>query len=328
VLVQLADTEARATLTQAQASLAEALARQHLQQTVTAPVAQATLNQATANLQATEAEHRRISTLVAQGFYSQQRLDDARRALDTARSAADAAQAQRQAQQPDGVETELSRNRLQQAQAGAEAAKARLQRLQLLAPFDGVVLARQAEPGALAQPGKALLSLGATHMMRIDLGVDERHLALLKPGMTALAVADAYPGQGFPARLDWVSPAVDATRGTVDVRLAVEHPPAFLRPDMTVSAELTVGRQQQVLVVDAGAVRDAEGTAPWVLVVRDGVAQKAPVTLGLRGVGQVEVTSGVAEGDVLIPATEKAAPGDRVRSGNTTAPALSMGMGR
>lgn len=328
VLVQLADSEARATLTQAQAALEEARARQHQQQTVAAPVAQATLTQAQANLRAAEAEHRRTSALVDQGFYSRQRLDDSQRALDTARSSAEAALVQQQAQQPQGVETELSRTRLRQAQAAEEAASARLQRLQLRAPFDGVVLTRQAEPGALAQPGKVLLGLGANHQMRIDMGVDERHLALLKAGMSARVVADAYPGQPFAARLDWVSPAVDATRGTVDVRLAVDQPPAFLRPDMTVSAELTVGQQRQVLVVDAGAVRDADGTNPWVLVVRDNVAQRAAVTLGLRGVGQVEVKSGLAESDLVIPATEKAAPGDRVRASTPTAAPMSLGMGR
>ena len=328
VLIQLVDTEARATLTQTQGALAEAKARQQQQHSVAAPVAWAAQVQAQANWKVAEAELRRTTTLVAQGFYSQQKLDDAQRNLDAARSALDAARTQQQAQQPDGVETELSRNRLQQAQAATEAAAARWQRMQLRAPFDGVVLTRQAEPGALAQAGKALLSLGNTAHWRIDIGVDERHLAVLQPGMTARAVADAYPGQPFEARLDWISPAVDATRGTVDVRLTVEHPPAFLRPDMTVSAELTVGKQNQALVLDASTVRDADGTAPWVLVIRDGVAHKAPVNLGLRGVGQVELKSGVDEGEPLIPATEKAAPGDRVRPGNVVLAPMSLGMGR
>jgi len=328
VLIQLVNTEARATLTQTQAALAEAKARQEQQHTVAAPVALATLVQAQANLKVAEAEHRRTTSLVAQGFYSQQKLDDAQRTLDTARSALDAARTQQLAQLPEGVETELSRNRLQQAQAAAEAASARLQRLQLRAPFDGVVLTRQAEPGGLAQAGKTLLSLGNRQHWRIDIGVDERHLAILQPGMAARAVADAYPDQAFVARLDWISPAVDATRGTVDVRLTVDQPPAFLRPDMTVSAELTVGKQAQTLVLDASTVRDADSATPWVLVVRDGVAHKAPVTLGLRGVGQVETKSGVNEGDLLIPATEKAAPGDRVRPGNTAPAPMSLGMGR
>lgn len=329
LLVQLADAEARSALEQATSAAAEARARQVQQREVAAPVAQASLTQAQAALKVAEAEHRRATDLVAQGFFSQQKLDDARRALDTARSAAQAAQTQAAAQQDPGVETTLAQTRTLQAEAALRAARARLERLQLRAPMDAVILARHAEPGGLAQPGKVLLSLGSSTGLRIDAGVDERHLALLQPGLVARAVADAYPGQPFGARLNWVSPVVDAARGTVDVRLEVGAPvPAFLRPDMTVSVDMTVGQQPQALVLDAAAVRDADGASPWVLAVQDGVARKVPVQLGLRGVGQVEVKSGLGEGDRVIPATEKAAAGDRVRAGSASAAPLSTGMGR
>ncbi|MCS6810579.1 MAG: efflux RND transporter periplasmic adaptor subunit [Tepidimonas sp.] len=61
------------------------------------------------------------------------------------------------------------------------------------------------------------------------------------------------------------------------------------------------------------AVRDPDGPEPWVLVLRDGRAVRVPVKLGLRGVGQVELTDGVSEGALLIPQTEKA--GHAARAG-------------
>lgn len=328
LLVQLADAEARATLEQAQAALAEARARQDQQRDVAAPMATAALTQAEAALKVAQAEHRRATDLVAQGFYSQQKLDDARKALDTARSAVDSARSQAVAQQPRGVEVQLAQTRRVQAEAAVQAAQARLARLRLLAPMDAVVLNRVAEPGGLAQPSKVLLSLGSVAAPRIDAGVDERHLSLLHPGLAARAVADAYAAQPFEAKLDWVSPTVDATRGTVDVRLSIPQPPAFLRPDMTVSVEMTVGRQPQALVLDASAVRDLDSAAPWALVAQDGVARRVPLQLGLRGVGQVEIKQGLAEGDRVIPATEKAEPGDRVRPSTQGATPMSLGMGR
>ena len=328
LLVQLADAEARATLEQAQAALAEARARQDQQRDVAAPMATAALTQAEAALKVAQAEHRRATDLVGQGFYSQQKLDDARKALDTARSAVESARSQAVAQQPRGVEVQLAQTRRVQAEAAVQAAQARLARLRLLAPMDAVVLNRVAEPGGLAQPSKVLLSLGSVDGPRIDAGVDERHLGLLAPGLAARAMADAFPAQPFDAKLDWVSPTVDATRGTVDVRLSIPQPPAFLRPDMTVSVEMTVGRQPQALVLDASAVRDLDSTAPWALVAQDGVAQRVPLQLGLRGVGQVEIKQGLAEGDRVIPATEKAVPGDRVRASTQGATPMSLGMGR
>lgn len=327
VLIQLSDAEARATLTQAEAAQAEAQARQQQQQSVSAPVALAAVQQAQASLRNAEAEHRRTSELVAQGFFSQQKLDDSRRALDTARSALDSARSQSQAQQPNGVEVTLAATRIQQAQAAVGAARARLNRLRIVSPVDAVVLARNTEPGALAQPGKVLLSLAAGGL-RIDAGVDEKHLSLMKPGLTARAVADAYPAQPFDAQLDWISPQVDASRGTVDVRLAVPKPPLFLRPDMTVSVEMTVGQQPQALVLNTAAVREPDSAAPWALQLKDGVATRTPITLGLRGTGVIEVKSGLAEGDLLIPATEKVAEGDRVKAGTVAAvPLAGSGMG-
>lgn len=329
MLIQLGDAEARATLTQAEAAQAEAQARQQQQQSVSAPVALAAVQQAQASLRNAEAEHRRTSELVAQGFFSQQKLDDSRRALDTARSALDSARSQSQAQQPNGVEVTLATTRIQQAQAAVGAARARLNRLRIVSPVDAVVLARHAEPGALAQPGKVLLSLAARGSgLRIDAGVDEKHLSLMKPGLAARAVADAYPTQPFDARLDWISPQVDASRGTVDVRLSVPKPPIFLRPDMTVSVEMTVGQQPQALVLNTAAVREPDSASPWALLLKDGVATRTPITLGLRGTGVIEVKSGLEEGDLLIPATEKVGEGDRVKAGKVAAvPLAGSGMG-
>lgn len=157
-----------------------------------------------------------------------------------------------------------------------------------------------------------LAALGGT---RIDANVDEKNLRLITLGMAARAVADAYPGQPFDAQLNYIAPAVDPQRGTVEVRLAVPQPPAFLRPDMTVSVEMVGGVKQDTLVLPSGAVRDADRQAPWVLALQDGRAVRVPVTLGLRGVGAVEIVKGLVEGERVIPQTEKAAPGDRVRPG-------------
>ena len=165
----------------------------------------------------------------------------------------------------------------------------------------------------MAQPGRSLLTLAAQGSLRIDAGVDEKHLRLLVPGMAARAVADAYPNQPFDARLSTIAPVVDPQRGTVEVRLALDTPPPFLKPDMTVSVELIGGAHKDALVLPSVAVRDADREAPWVLLVQDGRAVKLPVRLGLRGVGSVEVLEGLKAGDEVIPQTEKALAGDRVR---------------
>lgn len=329
LLVRLNDTEARASLAQAEAALAEARARVAQLDTQAGPVAQANLQQADITLHNAEAEWRRVSELVAQGFYSQQKRDEAQRLRDTARTALASARSQALAQQPGGAEAVLAATRLAQAQAAREAAQARLGRLALVSPIDAVVLSRNTEPGNLAQPGKVLLSLAASGALRLDVAVDEKHLALLRPGLAARAVADAFAQQPFDALLDWVSPAVDPARGTVDVRLGVPQPPAFLRPDMTVSVDMTVGQVKQALVVDAGAIRGADTGKPWALVLKNRVATRTELTLGLRGTGVLEVKAGLSEGDEVVPSTEKVAEGDRVNPSQAApVPMGGSGMGR
>ena len=314
VLVRLSDAEPRAALAQALAALAEARSRALQQSSVGALVSEQTQVQAQAALLVAQRDHERIRQLVAQGFFAPQRLDEARRALDTAQSALTSAQVQALANQPRGVEPQLAAARTAQAEANMRMAQARLARLVLRAPVDAVVLRRDVEPGLMAQPGRELLALAEAGPLRIDTSIDERHLPLLQLGMSARAVADAFPGQPFEARLSYVAPAVDAERGSVAVRLALIQPPAFLKADMTVSVELFGGRRERALVLPSEAVRDIDRAQPWVLTLEQGQARRVSVRLGLRGVGAVEVTQGLVPGVLVIPQTEKALPGDRVRA--------------
>jgi HlyD family secretion protein len=117
---------------------------------------------------------------------------------------------------------------------------------------------------------------------------------------------------------------VDPQRGTVEVRLTVPQPPIFLKPDMTVSVELIGENRPGALVLPAAAVRNADTAAPWVLILQDRRAVRVPVQLGLRGIGTVEIVSGLKEGDLAIPQTEKVLPGDSVRQAAMADPVKGM----
>jgi HlyD family secretion protein len=106
---------------------------------------------------------------------------------------------------------------------------------------------------------------------------------------------------------------VDLSRGTVEVKLDVADPPPFLRPDMTVSVNVEVGRDPAALVLPAGAVREV-GTSPWALVVRDGRTVRQPVKLGMRGEGTVQVLSGHEAGEAVVAPASTIGPGARVRT--------------
>jgi HlyD family secretion protein len=324
-LIELDADEARAQLAQARAAQVEAEARMVQLARVGAPVAGEQLRQAEATLAQARSEFERVKALTDKGFFSSSRLDEAERALKSAEAGAAAARAQAEAQRVGGAEHALAQARLEQARAALALAQARLANLVIKAPVAGQITLREVEPGDVAQAGRRLLAMVAAGETRIHAQVDEKNLRHLAPGQQASAVADAFPGQTFPAELYYVAPAVDATRGTVEIRLRVPQPPAFLRPDMTASVEMLAARKDAAVILPAEFVRDLDGS-PWVLAVREGRALRVPVALGVRGVGQVEVAQGLAEGERVIVATSPVAEGARVRAVDRRPPKARAGV--
>ncbi len=312
-LVMLRAADADAAIEQARTQIQEAQARLEQTDAVTLPVAEQSVRQAQANLRVAEAEFQRAETLVAQQFFSPSKLDEAARQLENARAQLRTAQAQRDASMPRGAERQGAQARLAQARAALASAEARRDLLTLRAPVDALVVARDAEPGDVAQAGRALLTLAQSGETRIYATLDEKNLRYLQLESRAQAVADAFPGQPFDAVVYYIAPAIDAQRGTVEVRLRVPEPPPYLKPDMTVSVEVVIGRRDSALALPLEAVHDVETPAPWVLVARDGHAVKVPVKTGLRGVGLIEISEGLAEGDLAILPAGGALDGDRVR---------------
>ena len=311
VLVQLDDAEARAALAQAQAQVAQAAARLEQVQQVSGRVNEESVRQSELRLARAELRLARTRTLADAGSLSQSDLDDSLEARDLAASQLDAARVQAAASTA-GADRRAAVAALEQARAAERAAAARLDQLQVRAPAPGVVTERHVEPGDVVQPGRALLVVVRDGATQLSVQPDEKNLALLRLGQEAAASADAFPDRLFPARVAYIAPAVDLSRGTVEVKLDVADPPPFLRPDMTVSVNVEVRRDGDALVVPAGSVRDAGGE-PWVLVVRGGRTERQPVKLGMRGDGAVQVLSGLAPGEAVVSPSAPVGPGRRVR---------------
>ena len=311
-LVELERSELAAALAQAEAVEAAARTRIAQWREVGAPGAQQQLAQAEANLAIAEKDARRQEDLFRQGFIGAARLDEVRRTLAVAQAQATTARANAAANRDDGSERRLLDDQLAQARAAREAAAARLTQTRIVAPAAGVVLDRAVEPGDVVQPGKRLLGLLQDGEFKLTALIDEKNLALLKPGQPAIAAADAYPAQRFRATLDYLAPGVELQRGTVEAKFRVPEPPALLRADMTVSIDIEVAARPSARVVPSAALRGPVGEAPWVLALRDGRAERVAVRAGARSAAEVEIEDGLAAGDVVI-LSPGIAPGDRVR---------------
>jgi HlyD family secretion protein len=314
-LIRLESDELAAALSQAVAAQQQAAARLAGLRSTGRSVAGAALAQADATLRAAQAELTRVQQLVAQGFVSGSRLDDARRAVDVAQAQQASARAQTQANAEAGTDLVQAQAQLALAQAATQSARARLAQATVRAPADARVLAREVEPGQIVQPGKALMSLALAGPTQLEAQVDERFLDQLQVGQGATVVADAFATQRFAARVLAIAPAVDAQRGAVEVTFAlVQAPPPFLREDMTLSVEVETARRERALVLPLAALRAStpQGSAT-VLMAVEGRAQARAAQLGLRTLDAAEVTGGLAAGDlVLLGGTMQ--DGQRVRT--------------
>jgi HlyD family secretion protein len=324
-LVRLESDELRAALAQTQASERQAAARLAGLRSSGRSAAQAGVVLAESVLVAARAELQRTQDLVAQGFLSVARLDEARRAVAVAQAQLDGALAQRAANAEQGTEVAQAQAQLALAAAARSAAEARLDEAVILAPAGARVLARRVEPGQIVQPGRALIDLALVGPLQLVAQVDERYLEQLKPGQGASVLADAYPTQRFIARVRSIAPLVDAQRGAIEVKFELPQPvPAFLREDMTLSVEVETARREQDMVVPAGELLAdaAAGTRVW--LARDGRVEARDLRLGLRTLDAVEVLEGLSPGELVLigPAPS---PGQRVRADTGAAASRAAG---
>jgi HlyD family secretion protein len=302
LLIALESSEATAAADQARAAVVQAQARLKQIRDVALPVALQALSQAEANLQNVRRQHERSRDLQSKGFVGQSQLDDARHNLDVAQSQLRTAQLQVETSRSEGSDTLLAAAALGQAEASLRMAQAKLKYTRIEAPTDGTLIARNVEPGNVVQPGKALMVLSPAGKTQVVVQIDERNLASMQKGRSALCAADAYPSRKFSAEVVYINPAVDPQRGSVEVKLDVAAPPAFLRQDMTVSVDIEVARRSNTLVLSAETLRDGDGNAPWVMKVTDGHARKQTVKPGVRGAGRIEVLDGLQAGDLVLSA--------------------------
>ena len=315
LLVQIEDGAERAAVAQAEAAVNQAKARVDQLRRVGAIVATEALREAESNLERAQTELARTTKLVESNAVPAIELENARRAVAIARAQKTAADAQQTAAAPMGADSRIALTALLQTQAQLAGANVRLAQTRIIALQNGEVLSRSVEPGDVVQPARTLMILAADADVQLVFQADERNLAWIALGQVARASPDAYPQQVFDGTVSYIAPSIDPLRGSVEVRLAVAAPPPQLKPDMTVSIDLTVARKANALTVGSEAVRGAATQTPHVLAVEAGRVVRRDVQLGIRGEGSLEILSGLDEGaEVILPDGRRLAPGARVRT--------------
>ena len=300
LLIQLNDSDERANVANANAALLQANAKLRQLREVVLPSANQSLSQANSNVEQLRKQLTRTAELKQKGFISQAQLDTAKRDFDVAKSQVNAARLQVQTNQASGSDLALANAAIAQANAGLKLAQVKLQENAILAPADGTLISRDVEVGDIVQSGKELMVLAANGQTQIAVLLDEKNIAKISLNQPALASADAFADQRFNAVVSYINPGIDATRGSVEIKLLVDNPPAYLRQDMTVSVDIITAHRANALMIPSATLHDASSNAPWVMVVRNKHTLRQSVKLGLRGDNQVEILAGLKTGEALI----------------------------
>ena len=198
------------------------------------------------------------------------------------------------------------------------------------APFSGVAISKDAQPGEMISPVSAgggftrtgVCTIVDMSSLEIEVDVNESYINRVSPRQRVVATLDAYPDWEIPASVITTIPAADRQRATVLVRIAFDElgDPRIL-PDMGVNvAFLEAGPPPGEAIADAtprlwipsGALR-SDGAAQVVFVARGDTVERRAVTTGLEDGGDVEVLAGVSAGErVVVEGPPVLTDGDRV----------------
>jgi RND family efflux transporter MFP subunit len=182
------------------------------------------------------------------------------------------------------------------------------------APFSGVAISKDAQPGEMVSPVSAgggftrtgistIVDMGS---LEIEVDVNESYINRVRPGQPVTAVLNAYPDWSIPAHVITTVPAADRQKATVLVRIGFDQLDPRILPDMGVKvtflrdADSGEGEApRSVSLVPKGAIR-MEGEQSYVFVLQGNVVDRRAVTLGGIDGERLEVLAGVQSGERVV----------------------------
>jgi RND family efflux transporter MFP subunit len=195
-----------------------------------------------------------------------------------------------------------------QAEAGVSSASTAMSFTKVRAPFDGLVIARLAEPGAMASPGMPLLTVEDPSHFRLEATVDESKIGAVRLGEAVPVIVDALGDQPVEGKVTQIVPAADPGSRTFTVKIDLPANPQ-MRTGLFGRARFERGQHEAISVPKIAILSRGQLQAVYV-VGSDRLVSLRYVTLGPTSADLVEVLSGLQSGDRIV-----AQPGDRDLSG-------------
>jgi membrane fusion protein (multidrug efflux system) len=195
---------------------------------------------------------------------------------------------------------ETAASNAQVAEARLKLAQARLSKMKIVSPFDGIVGIRGVSLGDYVKDGAELVNVEDVRILKVDFRLPERSLGQVRTGQDVEVVADALPGERWRGQIEAINPRVDANGRSLELRGRLDNAGGKLRPGMFVRVRVIVGERQGLLVPEEAIV--PQGEQFYVFTVVEGAAKRVPVKIGVRRDAKVEIVEGIAPGDQVVTA--------------------------
>ena len=303
------------------------------QRTQEVAVAKNTVAQAQANFDRAQADRKTYEELVKQGASAQITLDQyitqeqvQKAALDSAKQQLSIAQTGGRTEQVQTARAALLRAQsalrlarantqqnsvrqddvrnaealLAQARAQSAGIQKQISDASIVSPIDGVIAARQTEPGQLATPVAPVMQLVRLQNVYFEAQVPETDILSVSAGKPVGVSVDAYPGKTFMGKVAKVYPVGSTTSRTFRVRVEVPNDSGSLRPGMFAQGSVSASSRQGVVVPKDAVVSDGENEV--VYVANGNTVQKKVVQVGIQTDTTAEIKSGVSSGDTVVVA--------------------------
>lgn len=254
------------------------------------------MEEAQANLTLSETDFQRVTKLFQESLVSSQEFDTARRRLDADRAL-----------------VALRKRQLDEAE--------------VVAPFDGILGAREVSPGQVINRDQPLTALVDIDPIEIEFNVPERFLSVCEVGQSVRLQVAAYPESSFEGVVFFVAPLIDLQTRTAGVKARVANPDGRLLPGMFTTLDLILTVREEALVIpEAALFRLLPGDKAMVYVVDENQqAQLRTIQIGARLARVVEARAGLVEGEpVIVEGYQKIGPGSPVTLAPPQAAAVYM----
>ena len=334
VLVWLEDQEFRAQFEQARGAWQSAKARLAAAEHGSRPeeIQQAEHNLAEAR--ATAANDKinldRTKELFAQGVVSKQALDDANARYDASQQRTNSLEQSFRLWKigPRAEDIDRARADVLQAQGQMDYAKSQLDATVIRAPVTGTILERTAEKGELVTaqfasgaeggPRGSVVALADLSDIQVELDIAQDDFAKLSPKQEGIVTLDAFKDRSYKGEIAEMSPEANRQKATVQVKVQILSPDAYLRPEMNATVQFKANEEkssapkQAWVFVPTAAVRDKDGSK-FVLIAFNGKALRRDVHVQGQRSGGYLVDSLVGGENVITAAPANLQDGQKIR---------------